>query len=360
MQHKDWEETRNLSRSHSKNVSAVACQSILIALTAAAFPCASASAQPRGEMFAGKTISVVIGFDAGGSYDQYGRLVAKHFGRHLPGTPAVVPANMPGVAGLRAAAYVYEVAARDGTVLGMVAQTIALADKLGTPGIRYKASEFNWIGRVTSSVEILISWHTSKVKSVADAKAVSAPFAGTSPGAAAHDYPLVLNNVVGTKFKIIGGYQSASPMMLAMERGETEGAFTSWNTIKTARQEWLRNKTINIIVQFTEARHPDLPDVPNMVELGNSDEDKRILALYASGAIVGRSLIAPPGVPQERVAALRAGFDAMLKDKEFLAEIDRTHAEFDPMPGTELQKLVAGFDNLPAAIIERARKVRVP
>lgn len=311
-------------------------------------------------MFAGKTITVAIGFDAGGSYDQYGRLVARHIGRHLPGTPAVVPSNMPGVAGLRAAGYLYEVAPRDGTVLGMVAQTIALADKLGTPGIRYKASEFNWIGRVTSSVEILISWHTSKVKTVADAKAISAPFAGTSPGAAAHDYPLVLNNVIGTRFKIIGGYQSAAPMMLAMQRGETEGAFTSWNTIKTTRQDWLRDKTINIIVQFTDARHVDLPDIPNMVELGGSAEDKDILALYASGAAVGRSLIAPPGLTQDRVAALRAGFDAMLTDKEFLAEIERTRAEFAPMPGIELQKAVARFDNLPAAIIERARKARMP
>ena len=149
-------------------------------------------------------------------------------------------------------------------------------------------------------------------------------------------------------------------MMLAMERGETDGAFTSWNTIKTTKQEWLRARTINIIVQFTEARHADLPDVPAMVELGATEEDRRILALYASGAIVGRSLIAPPGVAGERVAALRAGFDAMLKDAAFLAEIERTKAEFDPMPGAELQELVASFDNLSPALIERARQARQP
>ena len=321
---------------------------------------APAHAQERAPLFAGGTINVIIGFDAGGSYDQYGRLVAKTIGRHLPGKPTVVAQNMPGVAGLRAAAFLYEAAPRDGTALGMVAQTLALADKLGTPGIRYNAGEFNWIGRVTSSVEVLIAWHTSKVKSVADAKTISAPFAGTSPGAAAYDYPLVLNNVGGTRFKVIGGYQSATPMMLAMERGETEGAFTSWNTIKTTKRDWLRNKTINILVQFTETRHKELPDVPAMVELGVTDEDKRVLALYASGATVGRSIIAPPGVPADRVAALRAGFDAMLEDPAFLGEIERTQAEFDPLPGAKLQKLIAGFDGLPPALIERARKVRQP
>lgn len=311
-------------------------------------------------MFAGATINVIIGFDAGGSYDQYGRLVARFIGKHLPGTPTVVAQNMPGVAGLRAAAFLYEAAPRDGTALGMVAQTLALADKLGTPGVRYNASEFNWIGRVTSSVEILIGWHTSKVKSIADAKVIAAPFASTSPGAAAYDYPLVLNNLAGTRFKLIGGYQSATPMMLAMERGETEGAFTSWNTIKTTKQEWLGRGTINILVQFTETRHPDLPKVPSMVELGATDEDKRILALYASGATVGRSIIAPPRVAPDRIAALRAGFDAMLVDPAFRAEIERTRAEFDPLPGAELQKLIAGFEGLPPAFIERARKARQP
>lgn len=317
-------------------------------------------AQSSDRMFGDKPINVIIGFDAGGSYDQFGRLVARHLGRHLPGKPSLVPQNMPGVAGLRAAAYLYEAAPRDGTALGMVAQTLALADKLGTPGIRYNAGEFNWIGRVTSSVEILISWHTSQVRTIADARKVAAPFAGTSPGAAAYDYPIVLNNIAGTRFKVVGGYQSAAPMMLAMERGETQGAFTSWNTIKTTRQEWLKNKTINIIVQFAETRHPDLADVPAMVELGTTDEDKRILALYASGATVGRSVIAPPGVPAERVAALRAGFEAMLRDDQFLAEIKRTGAEFDPMSGSALQKLVAGFDNLPPALLERARAARKP
>lgn len=332
--------------------------SLLLTATALVLASGAVAAQTRSGLFADKTITVIIGFDSGGSYDQYGRLVAKHLGRHLPGAPTVVPQNMPGVAGLRAAAYLYEAAARDGTVLGMVAQTLALADKLGTPGVRYNAGEFNWVGRVTSSVEILISWHTSKVSSIAAAKEHSAPFAGTSPGAAAYDYPLVLNNLAGTRFRIIGGYQSATPMMLAMERGETEGAFTSWNTIKTTKQQWLRDKTINILVQFTQGRHVDLPGIPTMVELGNSDEDRQILALYASGATIGRSIIAPPGIPGDRVAALRAGFDAMIKDGEFLAEIERTKAEFDPLPGAELQKLVASFANLPAALIERAKEAR--
>lgn len=317
-----------------------------------------ANGQPANEMFKGKAINIVIGFDPGGSYDQYGRLVARHLGRHLPGNPAIVPMNAPGVAGLRVAGFLYDVAPRDGTTLGVVAQNVALAEQLGTPGLNFKASELNWIGRMTLSVEITVMWHTSKVKTVQDAMQVSVPVAGSSAGSPAHDYPLVLNHFVGTKFRVIPGYQSANAMLLAMERSETEGAFTSWNTIKTTKQRWLADKTISVPVQYTTERHSDLADVPAMVELGKTVEDKQIMGLYVSGAVVGRSIVAPPGLPADRLKALRDGFDAMLKDPEFLAEIEKSNAEFDPMSGEKLQQFIASVGNLPPAIVERARQAR--
>ncbi len=308
--------------------------------------------------FKGKTINVYIGYDAGGSYDFYGRMLARHMGPHLPGEPRLVPQNMPGAAGFRALGFLYSAAPKDGTAISITSQQIAIADKLGMQGVSYDASKFNYIGRITSSVEIGLFWHTSKVKSLEDARQHSVPVSATAPGSSAYDYWKILNTIGGTKLKIIGGYQSAAPMLLAMERGETEGAFTSWNTLKVRRNELLRDKLVNVVVQFTTERHPDLKDVPALVEAGRTEEDRQILALYASGGDIGRAFIAPPGVNPDIVSILRRGFDAMVQDKQFLAEIEKTNAEFDPMSGAKLQDFVKQFDNLSPDLLERARKAR--
>jgi tripartite-type tricarboxylate transporter receptor subunit TctC len=170
--------------------------------------------------------------------------------------------------------------------------------------------------------------------------------------------PKVLNHVLGTKFKVITGYPGSNEGMLAMEKGEVDGATTSWNTLKTSKQEWLKNKTITILVQYTPYRHKELPDVPNMVELGKTDEQKQILALYASGAVIGRSIFTSPGVPADRVKALRDAFAAMTKDPVFLAEVEKTKAEFDPMSGEELQKTIEDASHVTPAVREKARAAR--
>lgn len=308
--------------------------------------------------FKGKTINVYIGYDAGGSYDFYGRMLARYMGPHLPGEPRLVPQNMPGAAGFRLTGFMYSAAPKDGTAIAITTQQIAIADKLGLQGVNYEASKFNYIGRITSSVEIGLFWHTSKVKTLEDARQHSVPVSATAPGSSAHDYWKILNTIGGTKLQIIGGYQSAAPMLLAMERGETEGAFTSWNTIKVRRSELLRDKLANIVIQFTTERHPDLKDVPALVEAGRTEEDRQILALYASGGDIGRAFIAPPGMKPEIVAILRRGFDAMIMDKQFLAEIEKTNAEFEPLSGEKLQEFVQRFDSLSPALLERARKAR--
>jgi tripartite-type tricarboxylate transporter receptor subunit TctC len=331
----------------------------LRALTLAALGVACATTPLSADNhFKGKTINVYIGYDAGGSYDFYGRMLARHMGPHLPGEPRLVPQNMPGAAGFRALGFLYSAAPKDGTAISITSQQIAIADKLGMQGVSYDASKFNYIGRITSSVEIGLFWHTSKVKSLEDARQHSVPVSATAPGSSAYDYWKILNTIGGTKLKIIGGYQSATPMLLAMERGETEGAFTSWNTLKVRRNELLRDKLVNVVVQFTTERHPDLKDVPALVEAGRTEEDRQILALYASGGDIGRAFIAPPGMNPDIVSILRRGFDAMVQDKQFLAEIEKTNAEFDPMSGAKLQDFVKQFDNLSPDLLERARKAR--
>jgi len=318
----------------------------------------SARADAVADFYKGKTINIYIGYSAGGGYDFYGRLVARHLGRHVPGQPSVVPQNMPGAGSIRAANYVYSVAAKDGTALGIVTQTIALEEALGTPGVQYKSAEFNWIGRTTSNVDVNLMWHTSKVKTFADAYKYEVPVAGTGPGSASEVMPQLLDGLLGTKFKIIGGYPGATEGMVAMERGEVEGSHTSWNTVKLSKQDWLKEKKINIILQYALERHSDLPDVPTMVEVGRTPEEKQVLTLYASGAVVGRAFFTPPGVAKERVKALRDAFDAMLKDRKFLDEIAKTKAEFDPMSGAEMQAVVEQAAAIPAAVRARARAAR--
>jgi len=330
----------------------------LLVAAAAIASFSPANAQSVEQFYKGKTINLYIGYAPGGGYDFFGRLVARHLGRHIPGQPTVVPQNMPGAGSLRAANFVYNVAPKDGTALGIVTQTVALEDAFGTPGVQYKATAFNWIGRATSNVDMMLMWHTSKVKTFEDATKIETPVAGTGPGSPAEFMPKVFNNVLGAKFKVITGYPGSNEGMLAMEKGEVEGATTSWNTVKTSKQEWLQTKQINLLVQYTPYRHKELPNVPNMVELGKTDEQKQILGLYASGAVIGRSIFTSPGVPADRVKALRDAFTAMTKDPVFLAEVEQTKAEFDPMSGDELQKTIEEATKISPDVREKARLAR--
>ncbi len=335
----------------------VLLQSICGAAMMAAMP-SLAQAQSVEQFYKGKNINLAIGYATGGGYDFFGRLTARHMGRHIPGNPTIIPQNMPGAGSLKAANYMYSVAPKDGTALGIITQSVAIEEALGTPGVQYKSAEFNWIGRVTSNVEISLMWHTSKVKSVEDAKKIEVPVAGTGPGSPAEVFPKILNAVVGTKFKVITGYPGSNDGMLAMERGEVDGALTSWNTTKTSKKNWLDEKKIAIIVQFAAERHAEIPNVPTAVELGTTKEQKQVLELFVSGATVGRSIMSTPGVPADRLKALRAAFEAMTKDKVFLDEVEKTKAEFDPMTGDKLQEVVVNMAKIPPDVLKLAKTAR--
>jgi tripartite-type tricarboxylate transporter receptor subunit TctC len=331
----------------------------LVAAAAIAGACSlPARAETAADFFKGRQVTIYIGTGPGGGYDFYGRLVARHLGRHIPGTPSVVPNNMPGAGSLRAANFLYEVAPKDGTALGIITQTVALEEALGTPGVRYKAADFTWIGRVTSNVEVSLTSSASPVKSIDDAMRIQIPIAGTGPGLASVVYPTVLNHVIGTKFKIVSGYAGSAECMIAVERGEVDGALTSWNSLKTTQRAWVDEKKVNLLVQYGTERHAELRDVPAVVELGKTAEAKQVLALYASGSVMGRSIVAPPNIPAERLKALRDAFNAMVKDPEFLADIEKGKIEFDPAPGEKLQQVIAEAANIPSAVLALARAAR--
>lgn len=325
----------------------------LAAASTLALMTAPASAQSVENFYKGKTANMYIGFSAGGSYDFYGRLVARHIGKHIPGKPSIVAQSMPGAGSFKAANYLYAVAPKDGTALGIISQSVALEEALGNKAVRYKANEFNWIGRTTSIVEIHLTWNTSKTKTIQDVFTRETPVASTGPGSPSEGYPRLLNGMLGAKFKIIGGYTGSTAGMLAMERGEVDGALTSWNTLKVSKQDWLKNNRINLLVQYTLERSPELPNIPSVVELGKTQADKDLLAFYSGGGAVGRSFLTTPGVPAERVTALRRAFDAMSKDPAFMGEIEKTKSEFNPMTGEKLQELIANMTKVSPDVIKR-------
>src|SRR5947207_667734 len=291
--------------------SRLAC-SLAVAACAAGFAADIALAQPAEQFFAKKTITISIGYTAGGSYDLYGRLVARHLGKHIRGQPTIVAQNMPGAGSLKAANYVYEVAPKDGTALGVVVESAALEQALSNPAAQYDAAKFSYVGRVATSNNIFMQWHTSKVQSIEDSRKFESTLASTGPGSIADTVPRLLNALAGTRFKLVSGYPASTEAMLAMERGEVEGASSSWAAVSVAKKEWLRDKKIRVILQTAPERTADLPDAPALPELASTAEDKQVFELYASGSAIGRSVIAPPGLPTDRVQALRAAFAAMV------------------------------------------------
>ncbi len=326
---------------------------ILLAAAAvlAAPPARSESAEP---FFARKTITIYVGYTAGGSYDLYARLIARHLGRHIPGTPTVVAQNMPGAGSMKAANYLNQVAPKDGTALGVIVESAALEQILGNAAVQYDAAKFTYVGRVATSNNIFMQWHTSKVQSIADSQRIESTLAGTGPGSIAETVPRLFNAIIGTKFRLVSGYPASTEGMLAMERGEVDGTGSSWAAVSVSKQEWLREKKIRIILQTQPERHRDLPDAPSLTEFGNTPEDRQVTALYASGSGVGRSLLGPPGIPGDRLKVLRDAFNAMVKNPDFVADIKKLNVELDPLPGERVQELIVRTLNVPASVRERA------
>src|SRR5262249_37345744 len=308
------------------------------------------------ESFAGRTVTISVGFGPGGGYDLYARVLARHLGRHLPGQPTVVVSNMPGAASIRAANYIANVAPKDGTALGMAAQSIAEEQLLGSAGVSYDVGKLAFIGRIAANAEIAYVWHTAPVKVLDDLRTTEATFAGTGPSSSI--YPRLLNAIAGMKWKVIAGYNTTSAAHLAMQRREVDGATSSLNTLKTTQRDWLDNALVRILVAFATGRSPELGNVPAVVELARTSEDHDVLAFYASSGAVGRTLIAPPGLPAERIALLRRAFDATMGDAAFRAEIASMRLDLEPMAGAELPARGEAATRVSGAVLAPARAAR--
>jgi tripartite-type tricarboxylate transporter receptor subunit TctC len=317
-------------------------------------------AQPSVEKFyKGKSIDLIIGYPPAGSNDTYARALARHLGKHIPGRPTVVPKNMPGAGSFLAVNFVYGAAPKDGTVLAIGAPTTALDERLGTANVRFKTAELGWVGRIDSLINIVFMWHTSKVKTFADAQKYESTLSGTGAGSTVSIYPTVMNNVFKTKFKLIMGYKGSADAQLAVQRGEVEGHSTSWTAVKVGHPEWWPKKMISILVQFSLSRHPELPNIPTAVDLARNDEEKQVISAIMVAAEIGSAFFTAPGVPPERLTALRRAFDATMKDPEFLADAKKIKLTVGPMTGEALQKLVTSVSALSPDMLKKVRAAYV-
>jgi tripartite-type tricarboxylate transporter receptor subunit TctC len=309
------------------------------------------------DFYRGKQITIVVGFSAGGGYDLTARLYARHFGRHIPGNPSVVVANMPGAGSAVAAATLANTPPQDGTRLGFIAGGAVLDPLLGGAQARYDARQFHWIGGRSNEPSVCVIWHEVPVKTMRDAMTREAVVGASGPGSRTVTYPRLLNDLTGTKFKVVTGYPGGNEISIAMERREVDGQCgLSWGSIKGRLASWLRDRKLHFLTQFALTRAADLADVPLAGEFARNDRDRKAIEFLETDAAFAWPMFAPPGVPAERVAELRQAFEAMLKDPQFLADAARQSMDVDLVPGTELQRLVNELYRTPADVLEIVKR----
>jgi tripartite-type tricarboxylate transporter receptor subunit TctC len=339
------------------SASPLALMRLALALAASLVLADPAHAQSVEEFYRGKKIDFVIGYSSGGTYDLYARLVARHLGNYIPGRPVIVPRNMPGAGSRTAAAWTYAIAPRDGTVLATADQSLSLQQAIGDKRLTLDTTKLIYVGNPNSENNTTAVWHTSGVKTIEDAKHKQVTL-GATGGSTSSQYPKAMNALLGTRFKIILGYPGGNDINLAMERGEVDGrGSNSWASWKATRAHWLAERKINILVQIGLNKAPDLPDVPLLTDLAANPEDRAILRLLSASTRIGRPIFAPPETPRDRVKALRNAFDAMVRDPAFLEAAKREHFDIDPVPGAELQAVVADMVATPEPLAERLRGI---
>jgi tripartite-type tricarboxylate transporter receptor subunit TctC len=296
---------------------------------------------------------MIIGFGPGGGYDLWARILGRHIGRHLPGHPNVVPQNMPGAGSYTAASYIFNIAPKDGTALGIIARDAALGPLTGATGARFDPTKLSWIGTPTKETNVCIAFHTAQVKSVQDLYDKQLIVGDTGPGTGTRSYPKVLNDLLGTKFRLVGGFPSSAEVFLAMERGEVEGICESLDSIKNRRPDWIPTRKVAILLQGGAQPNPELAGVPFVVDLARTDEQKRMIEFLYAGQGIGRPFVAPPDLPAARLKMLRDAFNATMKDADFVAETKKSKLELEPEDGEHLAALIAKIYATPKPIVDR-------
>jgi tripartite-type tricarboxylate transporter receptor subunit TctC len=316
----------------------------------------SAGAQSVAQFYTGRQISLTVGSTAGGGYDTQARLVARHLGKHIPGNPTIVVQNMPAAGSLAATNHMYNIAPKDGSAIALVQRGMLLIKNWNPSGVRFDLGKFNWIGSINSEVALAASWHTAPHRTAQDLFEKEL-VVGATNGIDPETTPRLLNALIGTKFKVVTGYPGVTEVVLAMERGEVQG-IGDWSvsSIKTARPDWIPQKKINVLMQIALQKDLEFAQVPFALDFVKNDADRKVMELYLTQKTVARPVLAPPGVPTDRVAALRAGFAALAQDKDFLADSAKAKLDVAPVVGAQVDKVIALITSASPETAERLGK----
>ncbi len=326
------------------------------AILLSAFGASPASSEDPA-FFAGREIKLIVGTGAGGGYDTYGRLVARYLGKHIVGNPVFVTQTLPGASGAKAVNFLYSVAPRDGSVIATFNNAMPFYQALGHAGIQFKSEELSWIGSLSGVVNVISVWHTAGVRTIEDAKHKEVIMGATGVGGTMATYPAILNSTIGTKFKIITGYEGGNSVNLAIERGEVQGRGSNpWTSWKATNPDWVRDKKILPLVQVGLKKDPDLPDVPLLLDLARNDTERQMFRFVAASISMERPFAAPPRIPSARLKAYRDGFEKMWNDAEFIAEAATRDMDIDPLRGERVQEIVASIIATPPDIIEKTKR----
>jgi len=316
---------------------------------------ALSSARADDNFYQGKTVSIVVGYGIGGGYDNAARLLGRHLGRHIPGNPNVIVQNMEGAGSLRAANYVFGAAPQDGTVIAAVNQSLPIFDLVGVKGVRFETAKLNWLGSLQASNSVLVTWKASGVASLDDARQREVPLGGSGETSDSNVHAVALNKLVGTRFKVINGYKGAREIHIAIERGEVAGrAGITWSSIVAYDKPWIAERKINVLVQLGDKPEPDLPEVPLLQDLVSSDEDRQIVTVLTLPVVLGFSHWVGPGVPKERLAILRAAYDATMRDPKFIEEAAKASILVSPKTAAQVETLLGAATATPRPVLAKA------
>jgi tripartite-type tricarboxylate transporter receptor subunit TctC len=329
-----------------------------VALVATAFLASSASAQGVANFYKGKNVNVIVGFGPGGGYDLYARALSRHLGRHIPGNPNVVVQNMDGAGSVRAANYVYGVGPKDGTVIAAVNQNIPMYQLLGGAGAQFEAAKLQWLGSMANSNGVLYTWYTSGIKTIADAKVQEVPLGAVGTASDSYIFPTVVNAVAGTKFKPIPGYAGTGQINIAIERGEVAGrGGTTWASVQSSNKTWLDGNKLNLLVQFGFEKEAELKQVPLLQELATDEQGRQVVNVVSLPTALGYAHWVAPGVPAERIEALRLAYTATMSDPEFLKEAEKLNMQIRPQTGMQVTDLSKRVTETPQAVLTRTAKI---
>ena len=333
---------------------------ILLALIVS---CTALPAQAQDDVavfYKGKVVRLVVGVGVGSGYDINARLLARYLPKYIPGNPSVIVQNQPGAGSLTMTNQMFAAGPFDGTAIGASFNGLPTTPLLQPTGARFEAVKLNWVGSTNRETQASYVWNTAPAKTFDDVKTTETIIGAQAPGSTQYDYPVLANALFGTKFKVITGYQATPKIHLAMERGEVHGTWANWSTLKAIASNWIEEKKIRMLAQWALRKHPELPNVPLILDWAKTEADKQALQLALARLEFGRPFFMPPNVPPERVNAIRRAFDAVMKDAEFMAEADKLKIEIDPLTGEQVAGLIAEIYKTPTATVARVRDAMAP